>query len=82
VSGETLLVPVRGQVAQCDHIFILNRTGSFLWSRLDGTRTVDELVCLVSETFEGATEQDARADVETFLASMEDRRLIRWIESP
>jgi len=82
VADETLLVPIRGQVAQCDRVFILNQTGAFLWSQLDGRRTIDDLVELVCEEFEGASAETARGEVDAFLAAMEERKLIEWVESP
>lgn len=78
VSGETLLVPIRGEVAQCDNIFILNGTGGFLWPRLDGATSVSELSVLLSEHFEGATPDSTRSDVESFLSEIDARGLIVW----
>lgn len=78
VAGETLLVPVRGNVAQCDHIFILNQTGGYLWSLLDGAHTVEDLVQRVEEAFEDAPPDAARRDVASFLEAMSERGLIEW----
>jgi len=79
VAGETLLVPVRGGVAECDHVFILNATGSFLWPLLDGTRGVNVLAGEVAEAFAGVEPTAARTDVESFLAALEARQLVRWV---
>lgn len=81
VSGETLLVPVKGPVADCDRIFILNATGTFLWPLLDGTRSGQELARLLCEAFDGSTAAAASADVERFLESLDERRLIEWEQS-
>jgi hypothetical protein len=78
VCGETLLVPVRGNVAQCDCVFILNQTGSFLWSQIDGTRSVDELSAAVRVAFEHAPAGSVEDDVGVFLAAMDARGLIVW----
>lgn len=74
-----LLVPIRGQVAQCDNIFILNQTGGFLWPLLDGSKSVKDLAALLSEHFEEPPDS-TRSDVETFLAAMESRGLVEWVE--
>ncbi len=78
VGGETLLVPVKGNVAQCDRFFILNQTGSFLWSKIDGTRSVDELSATVRVAFEHAPADSVEDDVAAFLTAIDARELIVW----
>ena len=56
----------------------LNETGGFLWSQLDGTRTVDQLVDLMREAFDEIPSHQVRADVEGFLSNMERSHLILW----
>lgn len=50
ILDETLLVPVRGQVALNMELFALNEVATFVWSRLDGETSPAQLVdALVAE---------------------------------
>lgn len=35
IAGETLLVPVKGNLADMQRIFILDGVGEYIWNRLD-----------------------------------------------
>ena len=76
IAGETVIVPVRDDVADLDSIYTLNETGSFVWDLLDGRRTVDQLVDAVVAEFEVAREV-AAADVARLIASLRDEGLLR-----
>jgi hypothetical protein len=51
-DGETVIVPVRRNVADLVSIYTLNETGTFLWNRCDGQTTIEQLVEALSDTFE------------------------------
>ena len=53
----------------------LNATGSFLFSLLDGVRSVEELAAAVAERFE-VEEERAGADVRSFLADLARRGFV------
>jgi hypothetical protein len=76
IAGETIIVPVRNDVADLDSIYTLNETGSFIWELLDGQRTVATLVDAVVEEFEVDREL-AASDVARLVASLRDEGLLR-----
>jgi hypothetical protein len=76
IAGETVIVPVRDDVADLDSIYTLNETGTFVWDLLDGRRTVDQLIDAVVAEFEVAREV-AAADVARLIASLRDEGLLR-----
>jgi len=76
IAGETVIVPVRDDVADLDSIYTLNETGTFVWDLLDGRRTVDELIDAVVAEFEVAREV-AAADVARLIASLSAEGLLR-----
>jgi len=78
INGETLLVPVRDGVADCDSVFILNATGARVWELLDGSQDADALATAIEQEFDVASMVAARADVDVFLAALEKRSLITW----
>lgn len=75
VAGETFLVPIHGHVADLQELFVLNEVGRFLWDRLDGSTSVDDLVGAVVAEFE-VGEVQARRDVEAFLGKLEEAELV------
>lgn len=62
IVGETLLVPITGKLANLQEIFSLNETGAFVWSNLDGQRTVAEVSAALAAEFD-VTSDEALADV-------------------
>ena len=75
IAGETILVPVRGRVGDLDSIFNLNETASFIWNRIDGQATFDEIVAQVCSEFDVSTEA-AEADARQFIAALQEAGLI------
>ncbi len=43
IAGELFLVPIRGDIADMQRIFALNRVAAHIWEQLDGIRTFDQL---------------------------------------
>jgi hypothetical protein len=78
IAGETLLVPLRRGLADCDRIFILNEVGAFLWQALDGRDDRDALVRRIEGEFDTAPGADLGRDVDAFLAALDERGLITW----
>ncbi len=52
IAGETLLVPVRGRLAQLQQLFVLDPVAHFIWQQLDGSRDVAAVHSAVLEHFE------------------------------
>lgn len=79
VSGEHILVPLASRGVEIDSIFNLNATGTFIWEKIDGSRTVGEIAGLVSAEFAVDAEQ-ARADCAEFFAQLLEVRAIEFRE--
>jgi hypothetical protein len=60
ILDETLLVPLRGFVAQNMEIFALNEVAAFVWERIEAGTTEQILVDAVVESFE--VERDRAAE--------------------
>jgi hypothetical protein len=69
VAGEAFLVPIRGRLADIRELIVLNEVGRWLWVRLDGTQSIDQLVEGLTAEFDVSAEQ-ARRETETFLAEL------------
>lgn len=66
VVGETLLVPVRGKLADLQRLFTLNPVAEFVWERLDGARSVAQIAGEVSDAFD-VTREQAEKDIGDFV---------------
>jgi hypothetical protein len=66
VSGETLIVPVRGKVGDLASIYSFNEVASLIWQLLEIPRDVSELVSAVEREYV-VDPQQAQQDVSKFL---------------
>ena len=75
IAGETILVPVRGELAQMRQIFVLNPVAEYIWKNLDGERSAALILSGIVESF-AVDEDTARTDMLEFLAELEAAGLI------
>jgi hypothetical protein len=75
IAGETLLVPIRGKLADLQRVFVLEGVGEFIWNNLDGSRTSEEIRNAVASRFDVSVE-DAGRDLEEFIAELTRKDLI------
>ena len=66
VGDEALLVPVAGNVGDLASIYTMNETAAWLWERVDGIKSVEELIRLASDEYD-VSEETARQDVLEFV---------------
>jgi len=69
IAGETLLVPIRGDLAGMQRLFALDKVGEYIWQLLDAPIDCDLIVQSVLANFEVDQEQ-AQADVQGFLEEL------------
>jgi hypothetical protein len=81
IAGETILVPVAGDVADLDAIYTLNEVGSFIWHLVDGRRSALAIAEAVSTEYDVTLEQAAR-DVDELLTALEAKGLARPFDAP
>jgi hypothetical protein len=74
-SEAVLILPRQAQIK------VLNEVAAFVWKRLDGKRSVEELISLVTEEYDVSGET-ARRDVTAFLESLAERGMIHWAGTP
>jgi hypothetical protein len=76
IAGETIIVPVRGNVGDLNSIYTLNEIGTMIWQLIDGKKTVGQMIESVCSACEVAPE-GAEEDAVDFLKSLEKAGLIR-----
>lgn len=75
IAGETILVPVRGNLADMQRIFSLSPVAAFLWNQIDGRQDLLIILEKVIEDFE-VERADAASDLREFIAELLEAGLI------
>lgn len=76
VQGEFIIIPVTSGIGDLeDEIFTLNETGRVVWDKLDGKKTLQEVVKNLEEEFE-ATEGGIEKDVLGITEELLKRRIL------
>jgi hypothetical protein len=70
IAGETILVPIRRDVAELDDIYSLDGIGPRVWELVDGQRTVEDIVDSIVQEYE-VDRVTAEGDVLAFLSQLE-----------
>ncbi len=81
VLGETLVVPIRGELADLQRIFALNPVAQFIWSQLDGTKDLVAVRDGVVARFAVEPAQ-AEVDIVEFVAQLSEMSLITEVQAP
>ena len=79
IAGEWILVPIASNVGNLDAVFTMEEVGDFIWQRVDGRMTADEIVNALCQEYEVAHEQ-AATDVASFISSLEEAGLVRPVD--
>lgn len=70
IEGDIIIIPLVAGVGDAgDELYALNETGRAIWQRLDGHRTLADVVCALEDEFDTARE-DIEPDVMGFAAEM------------
>lgn len=75
IADETLLVPITGELAKMQKIFVLDDVGEFVWECLDGRTDLAAVVRKVTESFDVSIEQ-AETDIGEFAAALLEAGLV------
>jgi hypothetical protein len=75
IAGETLLIPIRGKLADLQRLFVLEGVGEFIWNNLDGVKSIATLRDEIAEHFD-VNPDDAAKDLDEFIAELARKDLI------
>ncbi|MFZ2198247.1 MAG: PqqD family protein [Thermodesulfovibrionales bacterium] len=65
IAGDTILVPIRGKLADMQVIYSLGPVAALLWEQIDGRNTNEILLAKVLENFE-VGQEEAQQDILEF----------------
>jgi hypothetical protein len=75
IAGETLIVPIRGNVGDLASIYSFNGTGTLIWQLLESPKSVAELAESVAQEYNVDPAQ-AERDVLSFVNEMKTVGLV------
>ena len=74
IGEETIVVNGTG-----DFLHTLNETGSFIWSLIDGKRSLGEILALMEEEYD-LPDSGAEAELAEFVQGLAQREMVRIVE--
>jgi hypothetical protein len=69
IAGETLLVPIYGDLANMERIFALDPVAEFIWEQLDGENSLKDIRDGVLDAFD-VNEEQAETDIFEFIEEL------------
>jgi coenzyme PQQ biosynthesis protein PqqD len=80
IEGEVIIVPLVSGIGDADdELYTLNPTGQAIWQKLDGKRTLKEIVAQLQDEFD-APITDLEIDVLGFVKELTKRKMLSVIE--
>ena len=70
IAGEVFLIPVKNRLADMRQVFVLHGPAEFIWDRLDGQQSTDQILHQLVEEY----------DVQPAQASGDLQELVRDLE--
>ena len=71
VGEGTVLVPTGERVVDMNGMIVLNDTGKFIWERLDGSHSPQDIAKALAEEYDVSLD-DAASDVNDFLNELQN----------
>jgi len=78
IAGESILVPIRGELADMSNIFFMNPVGEFIWEHLDGKKNLDDIINMITEDFD-VSRDIADNDAHEFVTDLQNAGLIEKV---
>jgi hypothetical protein len=79
IVGETIIVPITGELADLQHVYSLNATGAFVWGRLDGSASLEIIHQAVTKHFK-VRKKDAWEDLVELVTDLARASLIEKVQ--
>lgn len=78
IAGETILVPISGQLADLQRIFSLNPLAEYIWHQLDGKRNLQEIINSIVSNYE-VQQGQVVTDIREFISELLKENLITGV---
>ena len=78
IAGETILVPISGNLDNMQRLFTINEIGECIWRKLDGNHTMDAIRMELLDAYE-VDEARLDADIWEFIEKLRRDGLIEKV---
>ena len=78
IVGETILVPIRGKLADMQKIYTLDRMGKNIWEKIDGKTNLKAILESILETYD-VQREEASLDLKEFAADLMSAGLLEAV---
>ena len=78
IADETILVPIRGNLADMQRIYALDPVADFIWMQLDGKQSVGKIHSSLMDNFDVDAKQ-AALDLNEFIDKLLQANLIEEV---
>jgi hypothetical protein len=68
-GNEYVLVPITNNIADMNSVYTLNETGAFIWEHINGKRSVEEIINILTTEYD-IDHESAENDVFSFIDNM------------
>ncbi len=76
IADNFVVVPVGEDLVDFSLMITINETGAFLWNCLAEDRSEAELVALLKNEYEGASDEELTADVSEFVSLLKENNVL------
>lgn len=78
IAGETLLIPIRGRLADMQRIFALDPVAERVWEHVDGKKGMGQIARRIQADFDVEAAVALR-DIDAFIASLREEGLVEEV---
>ena len=75
IAGETILVPIRNNLASLESIYTLSEVAARIWELLDGQTNIRKVKDVIAQEY-AVQQETAEKDISEFLLQAEELKLI------
>jgi len=69
IAGETILVPLRGNLTDLQRIWSLNPVAAYIYKNLDGQKSLEDIRNEILSIFD-VQKEDADSDIQEFISEL------------
>src|SRR5512141_1848537 len=78
IAGDTILVPIKGKLADMQRIFSLNPVASYVWNRIDGERSLGIVIEDIVDNFD-VEQTEAENDLRELIEELVNAALLEEV---
>lgn len=78
IDNDTILVPIARQVEEVECIYTLNESGTYIWNKLDGKTTLEQIATELTKEYSIPNDK-AEKDIKSLINDLEKADCIKAV---